>query len=44
LTAHWTEDEFTVEYRNNGHGIAPASQTMKYSTETKVRNGITAND
>ena len=42
MVAQWAEDEFTVQYRNNGHGIAPASQTMKYSTETKAKNGISS--
>ena len=42
LYASWTENVATLSYNANGHGTAPASVTMKYTTETKASTAISA--
>ena len=42
LYAQWKERTATLTYNANGHGTAPSSVTMKYSTATNAASAITA--
>ena len=41
-TANWTENSATLSYNANGHGTAPTSSTMKYTTKANAASAITA--
>ena len=42
LYAQWDEKKATLTYNANGHGTAPAKETMKYSTATTAAAAIKA--
>ena len=44
LYARWNERTATLTYNANGHGTAPSSVTMRYTTATNAASAITATD
>ncbi len=42
LFAQWTEKTATLSYNANGHGTAPSSVTMKFTTATNAASAISA--
>ena len=41
-TANWTETSATLSYNANGHGTAPSSVVMKYSSKVNAASAISA--